>query len=142
VKLDVVTRVRDAAHLTAAGFLEGVLHQRLIFAAFVNFANATSATDDVTPPKTAALIVAQDAWLRAQVSANPNDAYWREIGLLQAHYDGIVAGYQSVAPSNEQLTSYDLLVYALQEELPDYVQATNETDIFHKTFNGKRFKVR
>ncbi len=136
VRLDVQTAVRDAEHVAAAGFLEGFLHQRLTWAAFVNFANGTD-WRAACPPATAAFIAQQDKWLRQQ-AANSSSPYWSNVALILAHYDGLTAGYQAAAPSHQTLSTLDLLVYALQDELPDYVAANQENAIFHKSFNGKR----
>lgn len=53
----------------------------------------------------------------------------------------MVAGYQAAAPENEHLSSFDLLVYMLQDEIADYVAANGENDKFFTTFHGKRTKL-
>lgn len=37
----------------------------------------------------------QDKWLRQQVAAHPDDAYWQVQGLLLAQLDGLFAGYDA-----------------------------------------------
>lgn len=142
VQLDVQTPVQDAAHLYAAGYLEGAVHQHLIYAAFFNFANATTAVGGVAPAPTVAFMNSQLAWVRTQVKRySNNSAYWRSVELILVHFDGIIAGYMATAPTTEYLSATDLLVYVLQDELPDYVLATNTSAVFHATLPGRRARL-
>lgn len=99
----------DVSQLYAAGFLEGVLtweriHQqvdnikRWIQSEFVN---------NTVPPAFQAWFEAQDKWTRSQIVANPADTYWQAVGSLMAQFDGMLAGYNSVAPAEMQLGVWD-----------------------------------
>jgi hypothetical protein len=43
----------------------------------------------------------QDKWLRQQVAANPDDAYWQVQGLLLAQLDGLFDGYDAAMAAAE-----------------------------------------
>ncbi len=45
---------------------------------------------------------AQEAWVNQQVAANPEDPYWRLLGLINTQFDGLVAGYQAAAREDQQ----------------------------------------
>lgn len=39
----------------------------------------------------------QNSWMRNMIIKNKNDPMWRHVGLIMAQFDGLVAGYKSVA---------------------------------------------
>ena len=41
----------------------------------------------------AAFFAKQDRWTREQVAGNQEDEFWKQIGLVQAQYDGLKEGY-------------------------------------------------
>eukprot|EP00769_Ergobibamus_cyprinoides_P003537 gnl/Ergobibamus_cyprinoides/4904.p2 GENE.gnl/Ergobibamus_cyprinoides/4904~~gnl/Ergobibamus_cyprinoides/4904.p2 ORF type:complete len:115 (+),score=21.38 gnl/Ergobibamus_cyprinoides/4904:28-345(+) len=45
--------------------------------------------------------------IREQVAANPDDPYYRVMGLIMLQFDGIVEGYARVAPAAEAWTELD-----------------------------------
>lgn len=72
-------------------------------------------------PAMVALVQKQDSWMRANVKANgAADAYWQELGLFIAQYDGIIDGYTAAAGTESALTRIQLLAYVLQFEIGDY----------------------
>ena len=42
----------------------------------------------------------QDSWTRTQVAQHGPDPFWRHVGMILAQFDGLVAGYQHVAPKS------------------------------------------
>ena len=53
----------------------------------------------VIPPAFQAFFNTQDAWTRANVKSNTS-ALWAGVGAIVAQFDGLVAGYASVAPKD------------------------------------------
>ena len=45
-------------------------------------------------------------WSRDQVSQHKGDVYWQNVGLILAQLDGLLAGYNAVAPKDQQLTEW------------------------------------
>lgn len=39
----------------------------------------------------------QNSWTRSMIAKNKNDPLWRHVGLIMAQFDGLVAGYKSIA---------------------------------------------
>lgn len=39
----------------------------------------------------------QNSWMRNMIIKNKSDPMWRHVGLIMAQFDGLVAGYKSVA---------------------------------------------
>lgn len=50
---------------------------------------------------TVAFMAKQDQWLRAMIVSHPasEDVYWRHVSYIMAQFDGLYAGYKSVAES-------------------------------------------
>ena len=46
----------------------------------------------------------QNSWTRSMIAKNKNDPLWRHVGLIMAQFDGLVAGYKSVAKQVYLLT--------------------------------------
>jgi len=105
----------------AMGFGEGYVNQKLIFAAYYNFANGTG---NPMTSKIADLVDAQISYLLEQCSSNLQDPYWKQVALVFQQFQGLVAGYQAAAPAEEQLSQAQLMAYQLQLELGDYAAAT------------------
>lgn len=49
----------------------------------------------------------QDAWARANAASN-SSAFWTAFALLQAQFDGMVAGYNSAAPPAANLSAFNI----------------------------------
>lgn len=39
----------------------------------------------------------QNSWMRNMIMKNKSDPMWRHVGLIMSQFDGLVAGYKSVA---------------------------------------------
>eukprot|EP01087_Luapelamoeba_hula_P019299 TRINITY_DN6372_c0_g2_i1.p1 TRINITY_DN6372_c0_g2~~TRINITY_DN6372_c0_g2_i1.p1 ORF type:complete len:537 (+),score=65.67 TRINITY_DN6372_c0_g2_i1:23-1612(+) len=95
----------DEEQMYAAGMLEGALTAHRIYPHFLNintffFGNSSAAVPTVLKN----WLNAQDKWARANAAAkNATDPYWGLVGGVLAQFDGLVAGYQAVAPKNETL---------------------------------------
>lgn len=75
------------------------------------------------PPSFETFFETQDKWARAQVAANPTDARWQAASYAIAQLDGLVAGYNSVAPSTEQRAMYDFQLLQASGDLLDLIPA-------------------
>jgi len=113
--------------MKAAGYLEGFIRQKDIFNAYYNFANGTGTPTSTQVQK---FITDNDKWIRQNAFAGNANTYWSTIGLLLNQYDGIIEGYQRAAPSAQYLSSYQLMVFALQYELGDIAIAVTLKNTF------------
>jgi len=56
--------------------------------------------DNGTVKKLKDFYAEQDSWTRAMIKNHPHDedAFWRHVAYIMAQFDGLYAGYKSVAP--------------------------------------------
>ena len=128
----------DVTQMHAAGFLEAALTRPRIW----SHANNTLAwiasqfKGGVIPPVVERFFVAQDAWTRAQIAANTSDR-WVGMHSILSQFDGLVDGYQTLAPANETLSLFQIqsvgaigdyldLITALTTDGPDYDAMTDD----------------
>jgi hypothetical protein len=92
--LDIQTSPADADsdQLWSAGWVEGYLTAERINQHYQNMLCQVDCSGNV-PAEVSAFFKEQDAWSRKMVAANPDDTFWQHIGLLNAQFDGLVAGY-------------------------------------------------
>lgn len=90
----------------AAGYAEGYLTQVSIYQGWFNTIEANLTVGD----KLANWVGEHITWMRGQVDANPTSSYWKEVGRVFSHLDGLTAGYQDNAPSDENLGFFDLFM--------------------------------
>lgn len=140
VKITGAGPANKAERYFGAGFLEGHITQRLIFAGVYNFANSSTVAP-LTPDMTK-LIQAQWRWMASQVKAHPSDKYWQRVDTVMQQYDGIVAGYRSKAPSHESLSELQMMAYFLQFEIGDYAQAASQLPLVTFDAAGRRHATR
>ena len=65
---------------------------------------------------------AQDKWTREQVASNKSDM-WVHTGLLLQQLDGLVEGYNAVAPAGANLSAYNFQVLQAVGDLLDLLSA-------------------
>ena len=134
------SQLADAQKYYGAGYLEGFINQRLIFAAVFNFANSSTVAP-VTAGMTT-LINGQLQWMQQNVkSMAASDPYWARVGTVLQQYEGIIAGYQAAAPAKESLTRIQLLAYVLQFEIGDYAAAASRSALVRFDAHGRRHAV-
>ena len=122
----------DTAQMFAAGYLEAALTRPRIWSHGNNTLAwiASQFKGGVIPAVVERFFVDQDAWTRAQIASNKTDR-WVAMGSLLSQFDGLVAGYQALAPANETLSLFQIqsigaigdyldLISALTEDGPDY----------------------
>lgn len=127
----------DADQMFGAGFLEAALTRERIWSHTNNtrsWINSQFKTG-IVPQNIVDFFTTQDQWKRAQVAANKSD-HWVAMGAITAQLDGLVHGYQMLAPPNETLSAFDIwavgaigdfldLIPALTNEGPDYDKMTD-----------------
>jgi hypothetical protein len=64
-------------------------------------------TGGVIPPAFQQWFTTQDAWTRSQITGNPTSTYWQGLGAIMAQFDGMVAGYNAIAPGDLTLQVWD-----------------------------------
>eukprot|EP00753_Platysulcus_tardus_P015584 PLAT5104.1.p1 GENE.PLAT5104.1~~PLAT5104.1.p1 ORF type:complete len:554 (+),score=259.67 PLAT5104.1:12-1673(+) len=98
----------DEQQMYAAGFLEGALTQTRIFEYVQDMSNWTLNITPGTgvPPALTKWFDSQDAWMREQVSSQKDDPLWQQMGLILAQFDGIQAGYNATAPSDQAVGQF------------------------------------
>jgi hypothetical protein len=64
-------------------------------------------------------VEANDAWVAAQVAANPKDSYWYHVNLITVQLRAMVAGYNSVAPAAQAMSYTAYLSASLSGDLDD-----------------------
>ncbi|KAJ1409259.1 phospholipase B-like protein, partial [Ochromonadaceae sp. CCMP2298] len=83
---------QDDLQTFAAGYLEGLLTAESVHQHYDNMVCQVDCSGYVSP-QLRDFFETQDAWARAQVSANAECPYWGHIGSLLAQADGLRAGY-------------------------------------------------
>ncbi len=107
----------------AAGYLEAHLTAEKIYEGVVN-----TGANFSWPSALEAFLGANDAWVRGQVRANPNDAYWHHVGLVYAQIDGLLHGYAAATNSTARaLPPRALFNIQLGGDLEDLAAALNLT---------------
>ncbi|KAL5516228.1 hypothetical protein EMCRGX_G001509 [Ephydatia muelleri] len=122
----------------AAGVLEGALTQSDTYYNFVNL-NYTF-FDGCTVhevKKVKEFLETQRTWMVEMMSSNQS-AYWYYMGLIYAQFEGLVYGYNMVAPPNQQLDTFafdflcgggdfwDILSYISPGRRPDLATMSKE----------------
>lgn len=90
---------------------------------------ASSFGDGVTkvPSSTARFLHENIAWVRSQVSANPNDPLWVNVGLQVAMLEGMLAGYNAdAAGKSTPLALVDLWALNSDGDLEEIVTVTDD----------------
>jgi hypothetical protein len=118
----------DAIQMNAAGFVEGALTQPLIHDYSVNYKN--SAFDgEAYPEDLVEFMEAQFKWVKAQVSAAAHrtrdvsgmapNTYWEQVGNVVKQVEGIVAGYEEMAPITQKLEFIDIYMLMMAGDMED-----------------------
>ena len=93
-----------------AGYLEAVLAYDGIFNHYslIREIKGYPVGARTYPPKVKSFMQANLRYARLSVEAYPDEPYWNEIGLILTQFDGLVAGYASVANETAVLEEFDL----------------------------------
>lgn len=115
----------DTVQMYAAGYLEGVFTQPRIFQQNANVDTWISGqfSNGTIPPAIQQFYATQDAWARAQVVSNAESIFWRGISAILAQFDGLVAGYASVAPAAQALSVFQFQTLNSVGDLIDLIPA-------------------
>jgi len=120
------TTINNTDIMFAAGFLEGVLTARQIYQNFVNLKSAMN-INDAEKEKLIGFLAKQDYWLRSMIVKHPKseDAFWRHISYIIAQFDGLYAGYKSVAESSWET---DVFIVQLLNGMGDLLDLRHVVD--------------
>ena len=130
------SNLSDVALVEGAGFLEGFITQKLILAAYVNYAG--SATKNPLTEKEEALLESQMSFIHEQIKASRSeDPYWGAIEQILSHWDGMIAGFQKAAGPGS-LSMSQLMSYILSYEIGDYARATAQSELVRIDEHGVR----
>ncbi|XP_021341842.1 phospholipase B-like 1 isoform X2 [Mizuhopecten yessoensis] len=105
----------DQELMYGTGFMEGVLTANKKSGAYIT--------------KLQTFLSDQDVWLRQMVENNQADPVWRHVGLVIDQYDGLIDGYKSVAPDNQQLEVFAFQVLNGAGDLIDLQHALDPKSI-------------
>ena len=108
-QLSVITNPNntDKDQMYGAGFVEGALTQTRIAQQYYNVNEwIMGEVGNPIPAAFKDFFTTQDAWARAQVAANTTSAQWLSVGLVLSQYDGLMAGYNAVAPAGAALDTW------------------------------------
>lgn len=117
----------------AAGYLEAVLTQKRIYQHFENvndyfesrFGNNTEARKAVKN-----FFMDQDLYMRDMIKNNvPGCPYWRHVAYILSQFDGLVKGYQDIAPDDMKLDIYAFQMLNGNGDLLDLISAVNPKGI-------------
>ena len=104
----------------AAGYLEGSLSQKSIWAAYQNMYPQFFTMGSPPPAKFTAWMGEHMEWVVAKAAAGASSdrpEYWAAVGAILAQLKGISAGYSSAAPAAEAMSYTDMLVMNLDGDL-------------------------
>jgi len=104
------------------GYLEGALLQKLIYDAYRTNMNGTT----TFPKKVNDWMTENDKWTRTQVTLNPRNPYWVQVGLVIQQSDGIFHGYNEFAPFRHRISKLQWLGYQYGPEVGDIFSAVSE----------------
>jgi hypothetical protein len=106
----------DTQQMYAAGYVEGALTAARIYQHYVNTTAwlVKNFKGGSIPPAFVEWFATQDQWARQNVASNTSSAIWRSVGLVLSQFDGLVAGYNSVASSGSNSTP-PLTVFQFQQ---------------------------
>ncbi|XP_052791309.1 phospholipase B-like 1 isoform X2 [Mya arenaria] len=137
----------------AAGYLEGLLTQKRIYQHYLNlndYFQGKFNNDKKWKDAVKAFFLEQDVFMRTMIKNNaPGSPYWRHMAYIVAQYDGLVAGYGTVAPAEMKLPIYafqmlngngDLLdmISAVRPDLvPDFFNMTRDEALAYVAQNGR-----
>ena len=104
----------DVQQLFAVGYLEGALTAERIYEEVVNLREVVlvnegnlPSTDPKDFPELVDFLTENDRWAREQVAENPQDRFFRVLGLVLAQFDGLRAGYAAALAATSGIGSED-----------------------------------
>lgn len=111
--LDIVGGQGDDADLDimyGAGYLEGVFTAERIWQHYQNVQDFFFRKRDADKLKKLKIwFDQQNSWMRNMIIKNKSDPMWRHVGLIMAQFDGLVAGYKSVAKMDLDVFAFQVL---------------------------------
>jgi hypothetical protein len=99
------------SQLLCGGFVDGYLTQYRIWQRFQLYKDIQNISRHSDFPEIWRTWMDENMkFMRDQISAHPDDAYWHDISLVIAQFDGLVRGYQFAAPQEQRLREVDLQI--------------------------------
>lgn len=87
-------------------------------------------------------INANDAWVLQQIKQNPNNPLWKHVALLYDQLAGILAGYNTAATAEQQLTRADILLLNADGDLEDINNIVAEEGMSDEAATARRLRRR
>eukprot|EP01090_Pellita_catalonica_P019701 TRINITY_DN6787_c0_g1_i1.p1 TRINITY_DN6787_c0_g1~~TRINITY_DN6787_c0_g1_i1.p1 ORF type:complete len:533 (+),score=70.96 TRINITY_DN6787_c0_g1_i1:123-1721(+) len=119
----------DHIRAFAAGFLEGALTHKRIYDYFRNIQELGKMViwgDNLDNLE--AWLDTQQNWTRTNVAKLRNSSpYWDLVGLIDTQVDGIVAGYNYMAPATHKLSHRNIILINSLPDSMDLVNVVNKT---------------
>ncbi len=107
-----------------AGYLEGALSAEEIYQGYLNYIADQNQNKRRLPEKVEGFIGEMLEWVREQIREQPSSAYWKVAACFLSQYEGMYAGYQSVAKGTEkELMLEEFHVLTFMGDLEDLMAA-------------------
>ena len=129
---------KDDLQMRAAGFLEGFVGKRKVSFFFFKFLlicffcskqtsvltqhrifqHASNLNTSSFPTEVLQFVSNEMNWLQQQIQLGKSN-FWNQVSLTLTQIVGMAEGYQSIAPLNETLNEFDLIVLNMVDEIGD-----------------------
>lgn len=115
------TSYSDYEKAYGLGFLEGVLTASRIYDHFSNIyrLNYYYEKDGKMPEYVANFFLTQKQWIEDSFLKNANDPYWQNVYAVYLQMQGVLDGYNSIAPVEKQISFTDFQVIASDSDISD-----------------------
>jgi len=109
----------DAWQVYGAGYVEGYVSATRITQSIVAQNQSMFDGSAVTYEDLDTWVQKQRSWMLEHVGANPNDAFWRAVGLTHQHIVGMQDGYAAALTARNEPVVWDLLFWNQRADLED-----------------------
>jgi Phospholipase B len=120
----------DGESAYAAGYLEGYLTFTEIYQFTVNAHGGLSPFS----PVLRSWVENNTAYVKQQVTENPSDSFWYQVGLSMAQFQGLYDGYSAAAPASMQFSYEVLYAITMIGDLDDLCPALGCIDLPYGEF--------
>ncbi|KAL0223545.1 hypothetical protein P9112_002935 [Eukaryota sp. TZLM1-RC] len=120
----------DELQMRAVGLVEGFLTQKRIYQYKLNMWDHTNGFENGTPQKLIDFLQQQTEWQRAMVGHYVDtDLFWYQVGLTLNQLDGMVEGYNTAAPKDQNLPFIEMLIITAEGDLYELMPSLNITSM-------------
>ena len=97
----------DLDQVYAAGFVEGALTAKRIYEHYINMNDFFfSSLNSSEIGQFRQFFAEQEKWVRQMVNENEDDPFWRQAGMIQSQFDGLVDGYTKYHAPGQELDRF------------------------------------